>query len=234
MNTNSLQQHVNEPTRKNNILDLVMATTDLSINDLEVTDEIDDPQMINFTLEVQDPNTWIQPSFYSILYDRTKAVDFVYLDFQKAFDKVPHERLMAEVEAHGIRGNYSLWIRNWLTGRTQRVVIHDQASDLMLITLGVPQSSVLGLRLFIMYINDLDVGIISKINKFAYDTKLCHRTFTERDKVTIQSHPNSLLHWTEIWQMSFNIDKCSVMQVGANNRHFQRTMYDKSIETVHQ
>ncbi|KAF2349873.1 hypothetical protein FHG87_019370 [Trinorchestia longiramus] len=60
MNTNSLQQHVNEPTRRNNIFDLVMTTTDLSINGLEVTDKIGDHQMINFSLEVQDPNTRTQ------------------------------------------------------------------------------------------------------------------------------------------------------------------------------
>ncbi|KAF2351411.1 Reverse transcriptase domain [Trinorchestia longiramus] len=165
------------------------------------------------------------------IYDCTKAVDLVYLDFQKAFDKVPHERLMAKVEAHGIRGNYSRWIRNWLTGRTQRVVIHDETSDSAFVTSGVPQGSPL---LFIIYINDLDVGIISKINKFADDTKLCHRAFTERDKATIQSDLNRLLQWTETWQMSFNIEKCSVMHVGANNRHFHHTMYDTSIETVQQ
>ncbi|KAF2361031.1 Reverse transcriptase domain [Trinorchestia longiramus] len=124
------------------------------------------------------------------IYDSTKAVDLVYLNFQKAFDKVPHERLMAKVDAHGIRGNYSRWIRNWLTGRTQRVVIHDETSDPALVTSGVPQGSVLGPLLFIIFINDLDVGIISKINKFADDTKLCHRAFTERDRATIQSDLN--------------------------------------------
>ncbi|KAF2345779.1 Reverse transcriptase domain [Trinorchestia longiramus] len=337
MNTNSLQQHVNEPTRGNNILDLVMTTTDLSINGLEVTDKIGDHQMIDFSLEIQDPNTKTQhkqvldykranfelmkeelgshnykvlmsnkkaeecymilkdkmqslqntisqesesgqpitllgshkslnassmqdnirilldgvitvkeveeqlsilnpykstgpdglrprilketaevisepltyifnrsletgivpddwkranvapifkkgnkkiPNNYrpisltsvinktierllkvritkhlndqnlindtqygfrekrscltnlldffgevNRIYDRTKGVNLVYLDFQKAFNKVPHERLMAEVEAQGIRGNYSRWIQNWLTSRTQRVVI---------------------------------------------------------------------------------------------------------------
>ncbi|KAF2367285.1 Reverse transcriptase domain [Trinorchestia longiramus] len=131
------------------------------------------------------------------IYDRTKAVDLVYLDFQKAFDKVPHKRFMTKVEAHGIRGNYSRWIRNWLTGHSQRVVIHDETSDSALVTSGVPQESVLGPLLLIIYINDLDVGIISKINKFADDTKLCHRVFTERDRATIQSDLNRLLQWTK-------------------------------------
>ncbi|KAF2346453.1 Reverse transcriptase domain [Trinorchestia longiramus] len=126
---------------------------------------------------------------------------------------------MAKVETHGIRGNYSRWIRNWLTGRTQRVVIHDETSDPALVTSGVPQGSVLGPLLFIIYINDLDVGIISKINKFADDTKLCHRAFTERDRATIQPDFNRLLQWTETWQMSFNIEKCSRQEeVGAQGR----------------
>ncbi|KAF2368214.1 Reverse transcriptase domain [Trinorchestia longiramus] len=97
---------------------------------------------------------------------------------------------MAKVEAHGIRGNYSRWIRNWLTGRTQRVVIHDETSDPALVTSGVPQWSVLGPLLFIIYISDFDIGIISKINEFGDDTKLCHRAFTERDRATIQSDLN--------------------------------------------
>ncbi|KAF2352687.1 Reverse transcriptase domain [Trinorchestia longiramus] len=61
--------------------------------------------------------------------------------------------LMAKVEAHGIRGNYSRWIRNWITGSTQRVVIHDQASDSTLVKSGVPQGSVLSPLLFIIYIH---------------------------------------------------------------------------------
>ncbi|KAF2348463.1 Reverse transcriptase domain [Trinorchestia longiramus] len=149
MNTNSLQQHVNKPTRGNNIPDLVMTTTDLSINGLEVTDKINDHQMIDFTLkhgfrEKRSCLTNFLNFFgeFNRIYDRTKAIDLVYLDFHKAFDKVPHERFMAKVKAHGIRGNYSRWIRNWLTGRTQRMVIHDQASDPALVTSGVPQGSV--------------------------------------------------------------------------------------------
>ncbi|KAF2346871.1 Reverse transcriptase domain [Trinorchestia longiramus] len=121
------------------------------------------------------------------IHDRTKAVDLVHLNFQKAFDKVPHERLMAKVKAHGIRGNYSRSIRNWLTSRTQRVVIHDQASDSTLVTSGVPQGSVLGPFLFIIDISD-DV----LLNKFADDTKLCYKAFIERDSnYPIRPQPSS-------------------------------------------
>ncbi|KAF2363708.1 Reverse transcriptase domain [Trinorchestia longiramus] len=91
----------------------------------------------------------------SRIYDRTKAVDLLYLDFQKAFDRVAHERLMAKVEAHGIQGIYSRWIRNWLTSRTQRVKIHVQASDSTHVTSGVSQGSVLGPLLFIIYTTTL-------------------------------------------------------------------------------
>ncbi|KAF2346703.1 Reverse transcriptase domain [Trinorchestia longiramus] len=139
---------------------------------------------------------------------------------------------MAKVEAHGIRGNYSRWIRNWLTGRTQRVVIHDETSDPALVTSGVPQGSVLGPLLFIIYINDLDVGIISKINKFDDDTKLCHRAFTERDRATIQSDLNRLLQWTETWQMSFNIEKFSREPFGAaEGRFFAMASQERTFRT---
>ncbi|KAF2346419.1 Reverse transcriptase domain [Trinorchestia longiramus] len=168
------------------------------------------------------------------VYDRTNAVDLLCLDFQKTSDKVSHERLMAKVEAHGIQGNYSPWIQNWLASHTQQVMIHDQASGSKLVTSGVPQGSVLGPLLFIIYINDLDGGIISNINKFADDTELSHKAFTERDRETIQSDLNRLLQWTGTWQMSVSIDKCSVMRVGTNNWHFLHTINDIPTEAVQQ
>ncbi|KAF2358063.1 Reverse transcriptase domain, partial [Trinorchestia longiramus] len=133
----------------------------------------------NFIIDTQDGLTekrsclTILLDFFgkvNCIYDCAKSVDLIYLDFQKAFDKVPQERLTVKVKAHGIRGNYSRWIRNWLTGRTQRVMIDDQASDSTHVRSGVPQGSVLSLLLFTIYMNDLGVGIISKINKFADDT----------------------------------------------------------------
>ena len=85
--------------------------------------------------------------------DNNKVVDLVSLDFQKAFDKVPYERLVVKVNAHGIHGDAARYNRNWLAGRHQRVCINQSSSNLALIASGVPQSSVLGLLLFLIYIN---------------------------------------------------------------------------------
>ena len=86
--------------------------------------------------------------------DNNKAVDLVYLDFQKAFDKVPHERLMleGEVNAHGIQGDAARWIRNGLAGGRQRVCINQSYSNWAPVTSGVPQGSVSGPILFLIYI----------------------------------------------------------------------------------
>ena len=105
--------------------------------------------------------------------DEGDPLDIIYLDFAKAFDKVPHKRLIKKLEAHGIAGNVSRWIKNWLTDRRQRVNINGKTSNWANVLSGVPQGSVLGPLLFLIYINDIDDGIISKIWKFADDTKIC-------------------------------------------------------------
>lgn len=150
-------------------------------------------------------------------FDRTKAVDVIYLDFQKAFDKVPHQRLIAKLNAHGIQGNLLRWLQVWLTNRRQRVVVRNIESDWSPVTSGVPQGSVLGPVLFLIYVNDMDDGIMSRISKFADDTKLYHKVCTDDDKREIQQDLERLVKWANEWQMSFNVSKCAVLQVGNNN-----------------
>ena len=104
--------------------------------------------------------------------DEGNPIDLVYLDFAKAFDKVPHRRLMAKIWGYGIRGEVWRWIDSWLTGRKQRVCVAGGRSGWRLVTSGVPQGSVLGPLLFLMFINDIDCGLASEVQKFADNTKI--------------------------------------------------------------
>lgn len=107
--------------------------------------------------------------------DKKEAVDVIYLDFQKAFDRVPHQRLLLKIESIGIKGKVLTWLSAWLSNRQQRVVLNGGMSDWVNVRSGVPQGSVLGPLLFVIFINDIDADIISKIFKFADDCKVLNK-----------------------------------------------------------
>ena len=162
--------------------------------------------------------------------DEDKALDLVYLDFAKAFDKVPYCRLFKKIEAHGIGGSVLNWVQSWLRDRRQRVCVDREYSGWEQVTSGVPQGSVLGPILFVIYINDLDSELVSKIGKFADDTKMCKGITNLEDAHTLQEDLNKLSKWSADWQMEFNTDKCSVIHVGKNNIKHQYSLCNKVLK----
>ena len=159
-------------------------------------------------------------------------VDIIYLDFQKAFDKVPHQRLLLKLKAHGIGNSITDWIEQWLTDRRQRVVVDGEVSNWKSVLSGVPQGSVLGPILFLIYINDLDDSITSNVLKFADDTKLFRKVNTDGDKQHLQNDLDRLVKWSEKWQMLFNFGKCKCLHTGHGNLNVNYKMGDTVLGTT--
>ena len=101
-----------------------------------------------------------------------KQIDLIIMNFVKAFDKVPHRRLAYKLEYYGIRNDILQWITTWLSGRTQKVVIDGVSSDLAHVSSGVPQGSLLGPILFLIFIKDFPDKINSTVRLFADDCVL--------------------------------------------------------------
>ena len=164
--------------------------------------------------------------------DVGSPVDIIYLDFQKAFDKVPHQRLLLKLKAHGIGDSITDWIEQWLTDRRQRVVVDGEVSNWKSVLSGVPQGSVLGPILFLIYINDLDDSITSNVLKFADDTKLFRKVNTDGDKQHLQNDLDRLVKWSEKWQMLFNLGKCKCIHTGHRNLKVNYRMGDTVLGTT--
>ncbi|KAK7094204.1 hypothetical protein V1264_007857 [Littorina saxatilis] len=162
------------------------------------------------------------------ILDEGGSVDIVYMDFMKAFDTVPHARLIAKVEAHGIHGNVLNWIRNFLADRHQQVIVNGTHSDKAPVTSGIPQGSVLGPLLFTLYINDLPSQVTSSVKLFADDTKLYTRTDVPSGPVVMQEDLDNLQEWSDNWLLKFHPKKCSVLKLGKQHTETSYHMKGRS------
>ena len=139
--------------------------------------------------------------------------DVILLDFSNAFDKVPHERLILKLQYYGIRGNTLDWISSFLSNRTQRVVCGGFASDPVDILSGVPQGTVLGPLLFLIYINGITDYVSSSYRLFADDCILYRQINSPTDAAILQNDLKELQNWEKAWKMKFNIEKCVILIV---------------------
>ena len=143
---------------------------------------------------------------------------------------VPYQRLFKKLEAHGITGKILKWVKHWLSNRRQKVSINNENSNWLDVTSGVPQGSVLGPVLFIIYINDLDCDLVSKVGKFADYTKLCKSIIDPNDIELLRNDLQKLDKWSSDWQMQFNVDKCTVMHFGHKNQQNEYSLGNNSLK----
>ena len=167
--------------------------------------------------------------------DKGGQTDTILLDFSKAFDVVPHQRLIMKLYFYGIRDNTLVWIQNFLHGRTQEVVVEGKKSSVGKVISGMPQGSVLGPTLFLIYINDLGEGIDAKVRLFADDTIL-YKAIENivADSESLQRDLNKLEKWEKEWQMKFNVDKCHHLIVSTKKKTHQSqyTLHGQKLEKV--
>ena len=161
---------------------------------------------------------------YNIL-QQNKSIHAAVLDFSKAFDKVPHQRLLMKLERYGIHGNLLSWMESFLTKRVQTVICEGATSPSSPVTSGVPQGSVLGPLLFLTYINDLPNGLTSIVKLFADDTLLYGVVVDDSDCDNLQDDLNKLEIWQHEWQMQFNPSKCNIICISNKQRPPQRTYF---------
>ena len=145
--------------------------------------------------------------------DEGTQTDMVILDFSKAFDRVPHKRLLQKLHHYGIRGHIHRWVADFLTDRTQNVIIEGVTSDSAPVVSGVPQGSVLGPLLFLLFINDLPDNLTSQTRLFADDCIVYRTVRNQEDCMLLQQDLYKLAEWEHRWGMEFHPQKCSVLSV---------------------
>jgi hypothetical protein len=148
------------------------------------------------------------------------SVDVVFMDFAKAFDKVPHRRLLHKLESYGVGGKLHRFLASFLQNRTQQVMIRGQMSESCPVPSGVPQGTVLGPILFLFYIDDIDDLITCVIRKFADDTKLIQRISRDAPAggaASMQRNLDIANDWVKLWESQFNADKFVCMHFGCSN-----------------
>ena len=142
----------------------------------------------------------------------------ILLDFSKAFDKVCHPKLLLKLKHYGITGNILGWITDFLSDRTQRVMV--RGTFFKPIKSGAPsQGTVIGPLLFLVYTNDVPQCVKSKIALFADDAYLYKVIKSEEDTLSLHNDIDQIVNWEKLWSMEFHPDKCFLLRI-TNKRKY--------------
>ena len=159
-------------------------------------------------------------------------IDMIIMDLSKALDTVPHNRLLNKLNRYGINNKTHAWISKFLTCREQRVVASEEHSPWTHVGSGVPQGTVLGPLLFLIYINDLPNNIHSTVSLFADDCVMYREINNQLDSQELQKDLDELSKWEHDWQIHFNPDKCFVMRLthARNIKHLNYTLGNTTLQ----
>ena len=154
------------------------------------------------------------------ILDEGGELDVVYFDFAKAFDTVPHKRLLEKLSGYGISPRIIAWIQSYLSNRSQRVKVKGTTSEWHTVTSGIPQGSVLGPINFVLYINDLPASVL-----FADDTKLFKRITSQLDRLSLPEDIGSMDEWSETWLIKYQPPKCNTMSINSRGEDRPEASY---------
>ena len=166
---------------------------------------------------------------WSVSLDKRIDTDVIFLDFSKAFDTVPHSRLLSKLDHYGVTGRTNNWIRAFLHRRRQCLTVNAVKSGWADVRSGVPQGTVLGPILFLIYINDIATVVSSDMRLFADDSMLYRKMRCNEDAEQLQRDLHSLWQWSLKWQMCFKPAKCFHMTITC--RRYQ--LGGRHVQTVH-
>ena len=165
------------------------------------------------------------------ILDHGGKIDSIYMDFMKAFDEVPHQRLLKKMERYKITETVIKWVKSFLNDRKQKVTVNGAESKNHKVTSGIPQGSVLEPILFVIYINDMPECVDSTSTTctylFADDTKIFREIKSPNDEEKLQNDLDKLQKWSDTWLLKFLPNKCKVLTVS------DRKMAEKEGKNYH-
>ena len=163
--------------------------------------------------------------------NKMEQTDVIFLDFSKAFDRVSHPHLFHKLHHYGIRGHLLTWIKDFVSNRSQCVIVNGHQSDPAPVTSGVPQGTVLAPLLFLCFINDITNKITSRIRLYADDVLLYTTIHLQEDCQRLQKDLHTLEEWAITWKMLFNSQKCEFLRV-TNKKYPILMQYNIQGETI--